>query len=720
MEIKKEVFGVQHERYGMVLSNLAGCYKDQGKYSKAEPLYLQALEIQKALFSEKNTTYATYIDNLGVLYTLMRQYDKALVYYTEALDFYKTKLGENHPEVGLTLNNLGTLYLEKGDYASAEKYFSASLEIRKTQEGEAHPDYALTLNDMAYCYFLMGDYAKAEPWYKLANEKTVFQIAHNYPTLSENEKAMFYSVIDNNFSGFNRFAYQRVAANPAIAGDAMNNQLATGSMLLENSRNVRLQVLSSGDTALVAKYSKWMMLRTEIGKAYMMTEAERVERKISVTTLEQESNELEKAVLGYLQAAGIGMAGALKWQEVQTALAPEEAVIEFLSFSFTNQSTHQDSTMYVALVLKAGDIAPVWVPLFEEQQLYAMLSDTSVVYASSDNRGLKVNNARMGPKFGPLNPEIYSLVWKPLESALGQVKTVFLCPAGLLNKISFAALRPDSNVFLCDRYDIRYLLTSRDLAKAKQKKQVAVSGMQAVLAGGADFNVGVTAENQLRSGNWTYLPGTLAEVEFIRDLLSKASVNIKMLEGKDATEEQIKKLSGVNAPAVLHISTHGFFFSRTVSGVTGEETDPLVLFRSAENPLLRSGLVLSGVNQVWSGNRPAEGAEDGVLTAYEVSNLDLNKTQLVVLSACETGLGDIKAGEGVFGLQRAFRLAGAGSIMLSMWAVPDKETVELMQAFYSGWMAGVDMHSAFTSAQDAMRKKYPMEPAKWAGFILIE
>jgi tetratricopeptide (TPR) repeat protein/CHAT domain-containing protein len=718
MQIKQGLYGEMNEHYAMVLSNLAGCYKDQGKYRQAEPLYLKAIEIQKTLFTEKNTTYATYIDNLGVLYALMKQYDKAMSCYTEALEFYKKKLGPDHPELAYTMNNIGTLCLAKGDYSTAAAYFKNSLQIREKAQGVDHPDYALALNDLAYAYFLMGDMDAAAPWYAQANEKTLFQIRQNYPVLSEREKALFFDLVDNNFNGFNRFVSKRVSTDPSLAGDALNNLLATGSILLEDSRNLRTRVLSSGDSTIHNLYARWSMMKSEIGRIYMMTAAERIAKGLNPSSLESKANEMEKELSERMQAAGYAMPLAAQWQDIRAALHPGEAVVDFVMYDFTDPASKKDSVLYAALVLTSDASNPFWVPLFEERSLYALLSDTSIAYADAGTRGLKVNSHGMGPRYGPLNTGLYPLVWKPLEASLQGVSVVYITAAGLLNKLSFAALKPDSSTYLCDRYDIRYLLSSRDLLSSRSKDK-AVRGMQAVLAGAADYNTGIPAPLRSSSEVWKYLPGTQQEVDEASLLLKNAGFAVTGLKGSAASEAAVKALSGSKAPDVLHLSTHGFFFSREAVN-EGKLNDPLSVFKSAENPLLRSGLILSGANAAWSGIPAEEGEEDGILTAWEVSNMDLNKTRLVVLSACETGLGDIRAGEGVYGLQRAFRLAGAGCILLSLWEVPDAETTMLMQSFYREWTAGSTIHDAFRKAQDGMRKQYPSEPSKWAGFILIE
>ncbi|MFZ1856983.1 MAG: CHAT domain-containing protein, partial [Chitinophagaceae bacterium] len=173
-----------------------------------------------------------------------------------------------------------------------------------------------------------------------------------------------------------------------------------------------------------------------------------------------------------------------------------------------------------------------------------------------------------------------------------------------------------------------------------------------------------------------------------------------------------------NSPQILHIATHGFFLpepdkKREENNFSNENTYTL-----ADDPLLRSGLILAGGNYAWSGKTPIDGVEDGIATAYEISQLNLSNTELVVLSACETALGDVKGSEGVFGLQRAFKMAGVKKMIVSLWQVPDKETAELMTTFYNYWMKGKTINDAFTQAQADMRKKYA--PFYWAAFVLVE
>jgi CHAT domain-containing protein len=217
---------------------------------------------------------------------------------------------------------------------------------------------------------------------------------------------------------------------------------------------------------------------------------------------------------------------------------------------------------------------------------------------------------------------------------------------------------------------------------------------------------------------FTNLPGTAAEIRDIQALFELHNLKSLSLTQQKATEEQFKSQSG-QSPSVIHLATHGFFLPDPERKIKeGFSTEGQNALQFSRDPMLRSGIVLAGVNRVWSGRSPIEGCEDGILTAYEISQLDLRNTNLVVLSACETALGDIKGTEGVFGLQRAFKLAGVKNMILSLWKVTDAETAELMKGFYTYYLQGKTAREALGKAQQDMRKKY--KPYYWAAFVLIE
>jgi CHAT domain-containing protein len=218
---------------------------------------------------------------------------------------------------------------------------------------------------------------------------------------------------------------------------------------------------------------------------------------------------------------------------------------------------------------------------------------------------------------------------------------------------------------------------------------------------------------------WPPLPGTKQEINSIDFIFRQAGIHNALFTDSFATEQIFKSQNGKSAE-LLHIATHGFFFPAQASSnpINKDDSQLPDLSSLLQNSMIRSGLVLAGGNKAWTGNLQTEYGEDGILTAYEIAQMDLSNTNLVVLSACETALGDIAGDEGVIGLQRAFRIAGVKQLMLSLWQVPDKETIELMVKFYSNLFAGQPTAEALRNAQLKMNEKYP--PFYWAGFILVQ
>jgi CHAT domain-containing protein len=236
-------------------------------------------------------------------------------------------------------------------------------------------------------------------------------------------------------------------------------------------------------------------------------------------------------------------------------------------------------------------------------------------------------------------------------------------------------------------------------------------------AGGVlSSNRGEEPGSWLRGGKITELPGTKAEVTGIARLLRERKVAVDTLTGVRATEAALKR---VNNPQVLHIATHGFFRANTINSQETIIRDiGIKVHAQPYDPLLNAGLLLAGCQAVFTGEKGAGTAEDGVLTAYEAMNLNLDKTDLVILSACQTGLGDVKNGEGVYGLQRAFQIAGAKAVLMSLWKVDDKVTQLLMQSFYTYWLTSGDLRMAFSKAQHEIREQYP-QPFFWGAFVLL-
>jgi CHAT domain-containing protein len=330
----------------------------------------------------------------------------------------------------------------------------------------------------------------------------------------------------------------------------------------------------------------------------------------------------------------------------------------------------------------------------------------------------------------------YTHYWKPISELLPpETKTIYLSHDGIFNKVNLhVLLNPETDTYVLDMYAIRLLSSTRDLLT---EKNLSISSYErAYLFGYPTYNLentsssGVTDTSQMVeelggipfSDRIEMLPGTRTEVNNLHNLLQTHAWGAKKYIGKAAREEKVKSIRN---PKLLHLATHGFFLSDLeVDEKTDQKAYGIHLDNIKANPLLRSGLLFTGASNTISGYAQAASdiistleAGDGILTAYEVMNMDLDGTDLVVLSACETGLGEVKNGEGVYGLQRAFLVAGAQSIIMSLWRVDDEATQKLMQYFYERWVTGEDKYSAFIQALRSFKKEYP-EPYYWGAFVM--
>ena len=398
-------------------------------------------------------------------------------------------------------------------------------------------------------------------------------------------------------------------------------------------------------------------------------------------------------------------------------------------FKPARNGQYSDSIYYVALMITSRD-----------QQH----PDMVILHNGLEMENKYIAVYRNSIRFRMADPYSYSVFWKPLTPYLKGIKKIFISLDGIYNEISLNTLwNPETGKYLLDEYDINLLTNTRDMLALKENKPVPSKG-QVYLFGFPNYNMGltkgeidsrhnkkVTVEQKvdrglggmdrglrgslrgaLRGGSLLQeLPGTKTEVEKIDSVYKLDKQQPVLLTGNQAVEGAVKN---VDEPRALHIATHGFFLQDDDLPVSDEEDV------YTQNPLLRSGLILAGVNNFLTRDASLDdlGGEDGILTAYEAMNLNLDHTDIVVLSACETGLGALKNGEGVYGLQRAFEIAGAKSLIMSLWSVDDDATQELMSDFYTNWQKSGDKKEAFKAAQETVREKYK-DPFFWGAFILV-
>jgi tetratricopeptide (TPR) repeat protein len=740
-EIRRETLGEGHHQYMITLNTMALFYFDTGNNVKAEKMLQQALEICKNTFGEDHPDYAVSLNNLALFYYNMGSYSGAETFYLQSLKISKRVLGEMHPVYATTLNNLAEVYDAMGRYEEAEVLYLQALDIIRQVNGEKHPDYATTLSNLAVLYQEGGHYEKAEPIYQQAMDTYLSQIKQQFSFLSESEKEKYLAKVIFFFMTYQNFILTQQKNKPSVAGKSYDIELYTKGLLLNADKQLRMFILNSRDSSALATYNSYLAVKASLAKQYSKPLAQQT---LDIETIEAQANELEKQLSRlYSVKNNLNELQNVHWQDVQNQLKSNEAAIEFSHFPYYNGKRWTDSIMYVAILLKSDDIYPRIIPLFEEKQLETILrraggSDLNFI---NDLYRWAGKDYRSGSGKGQ---QIYHLVWKPLEEYLDSTQTVYYSPSGCMHQLSFSAIPCGETELLSDRYNLQLLSSSVQVTISHQERQVK----KIVLYGGIDYDAGLDkmqgvadqykksgeklpvqasrslSQRNIRSGSLIYLDGTMSEVEKIRKLAEDNGINGIVLAGYEAIEESVKNLSGNSSPDIIHIATHGFFFpaadkNSNKTGLSADEHVTKPAFKFSENPLMRSGLVFSGANHAWEGEEIPFDLDDGILTAYEVSNMYIPNTGLVVLSACETGLGEIRGSEGVFGLQRSFKIAGADYILMSLWQIPDYQTSELMNHIYTEWFSGKSIQEAFRMAQYLMKNKYPFQPFMWAGFVLV-
>jgi CHAT domain-containing protein/uncharacterized protein HemY len=766
LEIYKNSSSRTNTDVGMLLINLGSNYAKIGNYNSAEACYLEALLMYEQNKGNTNNDRALILNNLGGLDLLRGNLISTESRLQEALEIYRNSVGIYHPDYAMTLDNLARYYSELGNYDLAEQYIKQSIEIYKKCFGMEDSKYANSLMVLGIIYYLKDSFELSEYFQNesLKINKKVFgenspklednlynlgclylrvnknkeafeffrktyiikksQLEANFGWLSKNEKDAFWQKDKSFFDRLLDFSSvnNKMRLTIEMSYDAI---LISKSLLMETNRELEKELLSTQNNTLKDQFQNMKQLRRLISK--MQSEGSNKEEIIS--RYNSQADSLDKILVNELgEYANAKRKFEITWKDIQNSLSASEAAIEFARYYNYKDSIYE----YMALVVR---------PEYEYPKLVKLGSE------------LNIKNASSQKEFS----ELYSYVWNGIDSLLTGVKTIYYSPAGELNNVSFSALMSETNnqsdssksnwSYLMDRYDLQQVTTTRYLADGTLKKNESIP-FSIKLIGGVnysdlplskdsieinetteDYALQINLQNEVidpksnRGGKINYLKGSEIEVKEIAKTLKNSGWETTISDGKNASEYQFKQELNVKSPGIIHISTHGFAFpEKETKEENGFQMKETATYKVSEDPMVRCGLMFSGANISWNGDSKKmieTSGDDGILTAAEVANLDLSNTKLVVLSACETGLGKIESSEGTFGLKRGFKLAGVDQIIVSLWKVPDNETMELMTLFYSDLSKTNDIDKSFNKAQKEMRNRYPSEPEKWAGFVLV-
>jgi CHAT domain-containing protein/Tfp pilus assembly protein PilF len=686
-----------------VKQNLAAIYEQTLRYDLAEKLLMEVLEDDRKTIGEKHPDFAISLQNLGALYQAKGNFEKARSLYQQALDVDKANGGVHTLTYANTQANLGTVYEEMGDLKKANELLESSLTTKEKILGREHPDFVYTVYNLAVLKAGMGELDMAAPYFQGISEFYLKQIKEVFPTLSDYEKTAYINTLNRVIDDYEEFVVRFRQKDQAALGQLFNFRLETKALLLNASVKVRNAILSSGQPELQARFAEWLQLKEKLAHYYSLTLDEKRVHQKTIDENQQKANQLEKWLSTQSEQFGKEFnKQTITWQDVRKALKPAEAAVEIIRVSL-----EKDSVVYAALIIRPESTSPAIVIFKKGKQM----------------EGREFSYYRNTIRYGLANERSYALFWEPMESVLKGISTVYLSADGIYNKVNpLTFFDARQQQYVVDRLTVRLLSNLRELTVRPDPLSATPS---ASLFGFPDFRssqpvpvsngTALTRDTPLAEivqSGVADLPGTKIEVQNIEALLRKNHWRVSSFMNKDASEEKIKS---IKSPDILHIATHGFFIPEKDEGL------PYVYSKDVafDNPLTHSGLLLAGVEKLINTHAANdETAEDGILTALEVMNLNLDHTDLVILSACETGSGKIRNGEGVYGLQRAFLVSGANNLVMSLWKVSDEATEELMIGFYTNFLISKDKAAAFRKAQLDLKKKYDA-PFYWGAFVLI-
>jgi tetratricopeptide (TPR) repeat protein len=736
LSIQEAALGKNHTLVASSLHNLAAVYTEQGLYKQAEPLFQRALAIREEVLGKNNPDVASTLNNMALLYAYQGFYDRAEPLYQRALAIREVALGKNHNLVAESLDGLAQVYAKRGLYSRAEPLYQRALSIQEATFGKSHPQSASLINNFALLKLAQHRLGEAVPLFTRAFAISEQRLRLEGLDFSESRLASFLRFLRTDEERL--YALLRAYPdNASVRRLALSAALLFKGRSVEETADISRTIYRSLDAQEHDTFERLRGLRTQLARLYLQGPGSRplADYQQQLKELTEQGDALEADLAqrsAPLRAVTELPSPADIVDRVAQALPKDGALVEFITYKDRPLEPHapaRSQLRYLALVLlpdatvRVRDLGPAEPMDLAASHLRDALANQAAAYQT---------HAR----------EVYRLAFQPLLPLLGKTRRLFLSPDGQLALVPFAALH-DGHQFLLESFDFTYLSSGKELLPRPQ--EVAPAASVVVLAdpdfgaqlpkpapSGAEasapaerstslerFFSSLAEEPEKRSWELMPLPGTRQEAEAIQRLLPQAQLFL----GAAATKQRLLHLP---TPGILHVATHGFFLedvaapmgSRAVGhfGALGEDTSAA----RPPDPLLRSGLLLAGASTLTSSTTGSTQLppDSSLVTALELAGLNLWGTQLVVLSACDTGRGDIKLGQGVYGLRRSLAVAGAETVVMSLWKVEDQTTSTLMEAYYRNLLAGQGRAAALREAMRELRTTLP-HPHFWAPFIAL-
>ena len=702
------------EAYIGMLMNMALSYQANGDILSAKIYIDEAKEqfehLYGSIFSISNEEHFKVLLNYGYVCEVVGHYNEAEKCFKCIINHCK-KTAMSQETYILAYINLAVLYMKQGRWSEGAKM------LEGLEGGNNERNYLVAQN-MAICQLYLRDYPKSISSLREMNNCSLYGIDAIFSNFTGLERENYWRTVSRELIFVNNLIAYHTNTSDAISM-AYNNTIFCKTLLANSSTILDRFAMQSSNSDIRVLYSKYKDLKNRL--------AYKTNSESKRDSLIWEITNRERTLLSSMVNLGKQLLDmARTWQDVKASLADDEIAIEYC---YAPRMEHYPDVQpyYGAFVIRKDFDYPVLVSLENVDSVEAKFDNI-------ESDALLINDLYASNK----SITLHNMLWSKILPYMNGVRKVYYSPTGYLSNINFEVLRDEAGVMLNEKYTMCRVSSTANISDVKASR--AVSYQSSALYGNIKYDESmdamaeassaydeysgteIGAELALRSenerGKWGPIPSTKKEIENIYRLLKGKGVLVSVFDSIAANEESFKNLDR-RSPDILHLATHGFVIDTPQKAEGNKFVATTNIYSQKDSYLMWTGLMLAGGNNIWQGRFNLTNVEDGILTADEISRLDLSNTKLVVLSACETARGKVDPVDGVYGLQRAFKLAGVQTIVMSLWKVQDDATAMLMTQFYTYLTNDMEKHQALWAAMMDVRKKYK-DPYYWAGFIMLD
>ena len=692
--------------YARLLSNIALCLDPEKDLSDMKSMIEKAYNIYiEAAGNYSSNDKLILLNNLGWICMEMGDYDKSQAIFELLLDNCTTK--ETEMIKSGVLSNLSKIYLYKNLLDQAEIILDEATELKASIKFKIAIDfYALLIKCMKRDNNLVTYLGNL-------NDEIKKGISDAFGTFSGSERESYWTKYSELLSIGNNYVAMNLK-EPQTSRMAFDNLLLTKNMLLKSEILLEETSKASNNSNVMNYFSSFKLLKKRLSEKGISDD--------STTIIIDSISNLEKKIIAATPNFGARLfSNFKKMEDIKDMISGGEVAIEFTLLPHVQFPLERTNYYLGAFILKEDSSAPILVEICPENDIENLLNQDGEIQKEIIDNLYSISDSR-----------VYQIIWTKIKPFILDGSTIYYSPSGVLNKINLSLIS-NGTKRLSEIYNIFQVSSTAQIEDVKNKKY---DNSSAVIYGDINYyeNVeqmsqesyaykyhsssDILATRSLLRGTWDLIPGTKHEIKAIDSIMRKKGIRVLIYDQDRANEESFKSLDG-KAPDIIHVSTHGFYYSPNDIKSIGYFLDQNPTYTLKDLSMLHCGLLFAGANNAWTGKSLPNGIDDGILTAEELSHIDLRNNKLVVLSACDTGLGDIDSIDGVFGLQRALKRANAGTIMMSLWKIPDEETKELMTTFYKCLLSGFSVHDSLKYAQKELNDK-GKSPYYWAGFVILD